>query len=148
MNLMHIFPLITFDNCKCTTLEVKLHTEQGLCTGHNRKHSHLLEMWNVQRPYIRWLCKPIATSECKGSLYGLTMQYGLWLMNWKYFFLTILFPLQDLLLSLYSCMIWMYDTTRVASKATIVFHIGREQIIKVAIQLSWYPNQHYKKLTF
>ena len=87
MDLMHAFPLTMFDHAKCTTLDVKLHTKQDLPTGHNRKDSHLAEMWNVQRPYMRCLCNPRATSGCKGSI--IWFDHAIWTMINK---LDVFFP--------------------------------------------------------
>jgi hypothetical protein len=62
VDLLPAFPLNMFEHSKCTTTEVKLHTKQDLPTGYNRKESHLAELWNVQRPYMRCLCNPRAVS--------------------------------------------------------------------------------------
>ena len=78
IDLTHAFPLTMFDHAKCTTLEVKLHTKQDLPTGYNRKESHLSEMWNVQRPYMRCLCNPRATNGCKGSI--IWFDHAVWTM--------------------------------------------------------------------
>ena len=76
VDLLPAFPLNMFEQSKCTTTEVKLHSKHDLPTGYNRKESHLAELWNVQRPYMRCLCNPRAVSGCKGLLCGSTMQSG------------------------------------------------------------------------
>jgi hypothetical protein len=137
MDLMHAFPLNMFDHSKCTTLEVKLHTKQDLPTGHNRKDSHLSEMWNVQRPYMRCLCNPRATSGCKGSI--IWFDHAIWTMVNK---LDTFFPNYPTSVARFAAfMIWMRESARVAVKAAIMFHTGREQMMKAAIQLSENPNQ-------
>lgn len=137
MDLMHAFPLTMFDHAKCTTLDVKLHTKQDLPTGHNRKDSHLSEMWNVQRPYMRCLCNPRATSGCKGSI--IWFDHAIWTMINK---LEIFFPNYPTIVARFAAfMIWMRESARVAVKAAIVFHTGRELMIKAAMQLSENPNQ-------
>ena len=137
MDLMHAFPLTMFDHAKCTTLDVKLHTKQDLPTGHNRKDSHLAEMWNVQRPYMRCLCNPRATSGCKGSI--IWFDHAIWLMINK---LDIFFPNYPTTVARFAAfMIWMRESAKVAVKAAIVFQTGREQMMKAAIQLSENPNQ-------
>ena len=137
MDLMHAFPLTMFDHSKCTTLDVKLHTKQDLPTGHNRKDSHLSEMWNVQRPYMRCLCNPRATSGCKGSI--IWFDHAIWTMVNK---LDTFFPNYPTSVARFAAfMIWMRESARVAVKAAIVFHTGREQMMKAAIQLSENPNQ-------
>ena len=141
MDLMHAFPLNMFDHSKCTTEEVKLHTKQDLPTGHNRKDSHLSEMWNVQRPYMRCLCNPRATSGCKGSI--IWFDHAVWTMINK---LEIFFPNYPTAVArLAAFMIWMHESARVAVKAAIVFQIGREQMIKAATQLSEDPSQRLLK---
>jgi hypothetical protein len=120
MDLMHAFPLNMFDHSKCTTLDVKLHTKQDLPTGHNRKDSHLSEMWNVQRPYMRCLCNPRATSGCKGSI--IWFDHAIWTMINK---LDTFFPNYPTSVARFAAfMIWMREYARVAVKAAIVFHTG------------------------
>ena len=137
MDLMHAFPLTMFDHAKCTTTEVKLHTKQDLPTGHNRKDSHLSEMWNVQRPYMRCLCNPRATSGCKGSI--IWFDHAIWTMINK---LEIFFPNYPTSVARFAAfMIWMRESARIAVKAAVVFHTGRELMIKAALQLSENPNQ-------
>lgn len=137
MDLMHAFPLNMFDHSKCTTVEVKLHTKQDLPTGHNRKESHLSEMWNVQRPYMRCLCNPRATSGCKGSI--IWFDHAVWTMINK---LEVFFPNYPTAIArLAAFMIWMHESAKVAVKAAIVFQVGREQMIKAAIQLAENPSQ-------
>ena len=137
MDLMHAFPLNMFDHSKCTTLEVKLHTKQDLPTGHNRKESHLSEMWNVQRPYMRCLCNPRATSGCKGSI--IWFDHAVWTMINK---LEVFFPNYPTAVARFAAfMIWMHESAKVAVKAAIVFQVGREQMVKAAIQLAENPNQ-------
>ena len=137
MDLTHAFPLTMFDHAKCTTLEVKLHTKQDLPTGHNRKESHLSEMWNVQRPYMRCLCNPRAINGCKGSI--IWFDHAVWTMINK---LEVFFPNYPTAVARFAAfMIWMRESARVAVKAAIVFHITREYMINAAIQLSENPNQ-------
>jgi len=137
MDLMHAFPLTMFDHAKCTTLDVKLHTKQDLPTRHNHKDSHLSEMWNVQRPYMRCLCNPRATSGCKGSI--IWFDHAIWNMINK---LQIFFPHYPTIVARFATlMIWMRESAKVALKATIVFHTGRELMIKAAMQLYENPNQ-------
>ena len=138
MELMHAFPLNMYDHSKCTTLEVRLHTKHDLPTGHNKKESHLSEMWNVRRPYMRCLCNPRATSGCKGSI--IWFDHAVWTMINK---LEVFFPNYPTAVTrLVAFMIWMHESARVAVKAAIVFQVGREQMIKAAIQLAENPSQH------
>ena len=137
MDLMHAFQLSMFDHSKCTTLEVKLHTKQDLPTGHNRKESHLSEMWNVQCPYMRCLCNPRATSGCKGSI--IWFDHAVWTMINK---LEVFFPNYPSTVARFTTfMIWMHESARVAVKVAIVFQVGREQMVKGAIQLAENPSQ-------
>ena len=137
MDLTHAFPLTMFDHAKCTTLDVKLHTKQDLPTGHNRKESHLSEMWNVQRPYMRCVCNPRATSGCKGSI--IWFDHAIWTMINK---LEVFFPNYPTAIARFAAfMIWMRESAKVAVKAAIVFHTTREYMINAAIQLSEHPNQ-------
>ena len=137
LDLMHAFPLTMFDHSKCTTLEVKLHTKQDLPTGHNRKDSHLSEMWNVQRPYMRCLCNPRAISGCKGSI--IWFDHAIWTMVNK---LEVFFPSYPTSITRFAAfMIWMRESAKMAVKAAIVFQTGREHMIRAAIQLSENPHQ-------
>ena len=89
MDLLPAFSLNMFEHSKCTTTEVKLHTKQDLPTGYNRNDSHLSELWNVQKPYMRCLCSPKVNNGCKGSI--IWFDYAIWLMVNKlemFFFLT------------------------------------------------------------
>ena len=137
IDLMHAFPLTMYDHSKCTTLEVKLHTKQDLPTGHNRKDSHLSEMWNVQRPYLRCLCNPKAISGCKGSI--IWYDHAIWTMINK---LEVFFPSYPTSIARFVAFtIWMRESAKVAVKAAIVFQTSREHMIKAAIQLSENPHQ-------
>ena len=68
VKLLPAFLLNMFEHFKCTTTEVKLYTKEDLPTNYNTKKSHLVELWNVQRPYIRCLYNPMSLSGCKGSI--------------------------------------------------------------------------------
>ena len=137
MDLLHAFPLNMYDHSKCTTLEVKLHTKQDLPTGHNRKESHLAEMWNVQRPYLRCLCNPRASSGCKGSI--IWFDHAIWVMVNK---LEIFFPAYPTSIARFAAfLVWMKESARTAVKAAIVFQTGREHMVRAAIQLSENPQQ-------
>ena len=137
IDLMHAFPLTMYDHSKCTTLEVKLHTKQDLPTGHNRKESHLSEMWNVQRPYMRCLCNPRAINGCKGSI--IWFDHAVWTMVNK---LEVFFPSYPTSIARFAAfMIWMRESAKVAVKAAIVFQTSREYMIKAATQLSENPHQ-------
>ena len=137
IDLMHAFPLTMYDHSKCTTLEVKLHTKQDLPTGHNRKESHLSEMWNVQRPYMRCLCNPRAINGCKGSI--IWFDHAVWTMINK---LEVFFPSYPTSIARFAAfMIWMRESAKVAVKAAIVFQTSREHMIRAAIQLSENPHQ-------
>ena len=137
VDILHAFPLNMFDHSKCTTLEVKLHTKHDLPTGHNRKESHLSKMWNVQRPYLRCLCNPRATSGCKGSI--IWFDHAIWTMINK---LEVFFPNYPTTVArLATFMIWMHEYAKTAVKAAIVFQVGREQMIKAATQLADNPGQ-------
>ena len=137
MDLMHAFPLTMFDHSKCTTLEVKLHTKQDLPTGHNRKESHLSEMWNVQRPYMRCLCNPRAVNGCKGSI--IWFDHAVWTMINK---LEVFFSSYPTSIARFAAfMIWMRESTKMAVRAAIVFQTSREYMIRAATQLSKNPHQ-------
>ena len=137
MDLLHAFPLAMYDHSKCTTLEVKLHTKQDLPTGHNRKESHLAEMWNVQRPYLRCLCNPRASSGCKGSI--IWFDHAIWTMVNR---LDVFFPSYPTSIARFAAfLVWMRESARNAVKAAIVFQTGREHMIRAAIQLSENPQQ-------
>ena len=137
IDLMHAFPLTMYDHSKCTTLEVKLHTKQDLPTGHNRKESHLSEMWNVQRPYMRCLCNPRAINGCKGSI--IWFDHAVWTMINK---LEVFFPSYPTSIARFAAfMIWMRESAKVAVRAAIVFQTSREHMIRAAIQLSENPHQ-------
>ena len=138
IDLIHAFPLTMYDHSKCTTLEVKLHTKQDLPTGHNRKESHLSEMWNVQRPYMRCLCNPRAINGCKGSI--IWFDHAVWTMINK---LEVFFPSYPTSIARFAAfMIWMRESGKVAVRAAIVFQTSREHMIRAAIQLSENPHQH------
>ena len=137
IDLLHAFPLNMYDHSKCTTLEVKLHTKQDLPTGHNRKESHLAEMWNVQRPYLRCLCNPRAINGCKGSI--IWFDHAIWTMVNK---LEIFFPSYPTSIARFAAfLVWMRESARTAIKAAIVFQTGREHMVRAAIQLSENPQQ-------
>ena len=137
MDLLHAFPLAMYDHSKCTTLEVKLHTKQDLPTGHNRKDSHMAEMWNVQRPYLRCLCNPRASSGCKGSI--IWFDHAIWTMVNK---LEVFFHSYPTSIARFAAfLVWMRESARTAVKAAIVFQTGREHMIRAAIQLSENPQQ-------
>lgn len=137
MDLTHAIPLTVFDHAKCSTLEVKLHTKQDLPTRHNRKESHISEMWNVQRSYMRCLCNPRATSGCKGSI--IRFDYAVWIMvnKLKIFFLNY----HNVIAKFVTFMIWIIESAKVEVKVTIIFHTTREHMINIAIQLSKNSNQ-------
>lgn len=137
MDLLHAFPLAMYDHSKCTTLEVKLHTKHDLSTGHNRKDSHMAEMWNVQRPYLRCLCNPRASSGCKGSI--IWFDHAIWTMVNK---LDVFFPSYPTSIARFAAfLVWMKESARTTVKAAIVFQTGREHMIRAAIQLSENPQQ-------
>ena len=137
IDLMHAFPLTMYDHSKCTTLEVKLHTKQDLPTGHNRKESHLSEMWNVQRPYMRCLCNPRDINGCKGSI--IWFDHAVWTMINK---LEVFFPSYPTSIARFAAfMIWMRESAKIAVRAAIVFQTSREIMIRAAIQLSENPHQ-------
>lgn len=137
IDLLPAFSLNMFEHSKCTTTEVKLHTKQDLPTGYNRKDSHLSELWNVQRPYMRCLCSPKANSGCKGSI--IWFDHAIWLMVNK---LDMFFANQPTNTTrLAAFMLWLSGAARVAVKAAVVFQLGREQMIRAAIQLAENPNQ-------
>ena len=137
VDLLPAFSLNMFEHSKCTTTEVKLHTKQDLPTGYNRKESHLSELWNVQRPYMRCLCSPKANNGCKGSI--VWFDHAIWLMVNK---LDMFFPNQPTNTTrLAAFMLWLSGAARIAVKAAVVFQIGREQMIRAATQLAENPNQ-------
>ena len=136
MDLLLVFSLNMFEH-SCTTTEVKLHTKQDLPTGYNIKDSHLSELWNVQRPYMRCLCSPKANNGCKGSI--IWSVHAIWMMVNK---LEMFFPNQPTNTTrLASFMLWLSDATRIAVKAAVVFQIGKEYMIRAAAQLAENPNQ-------
>jgi hypothetical protein len=137
MDLLPAFSLNMFEHSKCTTVEVKLHTKQDLPTGYNRKNSHLSELWNVQRPYMRCLFSPKANNGCKGSI--IWFDHAIWLMVNK---LDMFFSNQPTNTTrLAASMLWLSTAARTAVKAAVVFQLGREQMIRAAIQLADNPNQ-------
>jgi hypothetical protein len=132
VDLLPAFPLNMFEHSKCTTTEVKLHTKQDLPTGYNRKESHLAELWNVQRPYMRCLCNPRAVSGCKGSI--VWFDHAIWLMVNK---LDMFFPNQPTNNTRFAAfMLWLSSAAKIAVKASIVFHTGREYMVTAAVQLA------------
>jgi hypothetical protein len=137
VDLIPAFSLNMFEHSKCTTTEVKLHTKQDLPTGYNRKESHLAEFWNVQRPYMRCLYNPRATSGCRGSI--IWFDHAIWAMINK---LEMFFPNQPNSTTRFAAfMLWLSSAAKIAVKAAIVFCIGREHMIEAAIQLSENPSQ-------
>jgi hypothetical protein len=132
VDLLPAFSLNMFEHSKCTTTEVKLHTKQDLPTGYNRKESHLAELWNVQRPYMRCLCNPRAVSGCKGSI--IWFDHAVWTMVNK---LDMFFPNQPTNNTRFAAfMLWLSSAAKIAVKAAIVFHIGREYMVMAATQLA------------
>ena len=137
LDLLPAFSLNMFEHSKCTTTEVKLHTKQDLPTGYNRKDSHLSELWNVQRPYMRCLCSPKASNGCKGSI--IWFDHAIWLMVNK---LDMFFSNQPTNTTrLAAFMLWLSGAARMAVKAAVVFQMGREQMIRAAVQLAENPHQ-------
>ena len=137
VDLIPAFSLNMFEHSKCTTNEVKLHTKQDLPTGYNRKESHLAELWNVQRPYMRCLCNPRAIAGCKGSI--IWFDHAIWAMINK---LEMFFPNQPNSNTRFAAfMLWLSSAAKIAVKAAIVFNIGREHMIEAATQLSENPTQ-------
>ena len=137
VDLLPAFSLNMFEHSKCTTNEVKLHTKQDLPTGYNRKESHLAELWNVQRPYMRCLCNPRAISGCKGSI--IWFDHAIWTMINK---LDMFFPNQPNNNTRFAAfMLWLSSAAKIAVKAAIVFNIGREHMVTAATQLSENPTQ-------
>ena len=132
VELLPAFSLNMFEHSKCTTTEVKLHTKQDLPTGYNRKESHLAELWNVQRPYMRCLCNPRAISGCKGSI--VWFDHAIWTMVNK---LEMFFPNQPTNNTRFAAfMLWLSSAAKIAVKAAVVFHVGREHMVEAAIQLA------------
>lgn len=137
VDLLPAFSLNMFEHSKCTTTEVKLHTKQDLPTGYNRKESHLAELWNVQRPYMRCLCNPRAISGCKGSI--VWFDHAIWTMVNK---LDMFFPNQPTNNTRFAAfMLWLSSAAKIAVKAAVVFHIGREHMVTAATQLAENSNQ-------
>ena len=137
VDLIPAFALNMFEHSKCTTNEVKLHTKQDLPTGYNRKESHLAELWNVQRPYMRCLCNPRAITGCKGSI--IWFDHAIWAMINK---LEMFFPGQPNNNTRFAAfMLWLSSAAKIAVKAAIVFNIGREHMVTAATQLSENPTQ-------
>ena len=137
VDLIPAFSLNMFEHSKCTTTEVKLHTKQDLPTGYNRKESHLAELWNVQRPYMRCLCNPRAITGCKGSI--IWFDHAIWAMINK---LEMFFPNQPNNNTRFAAfMLWLSSAAKIAVKAAIVFNIGRENMVIAATQLSENPTQ-------
>jgi hypothetical protein len=137
VDLLPAFPLNMFEHSKCTTTEVKLHTKHDLPTGYNRKESHLAELWNVQRPYMRCLCNPRAVTGCKGSI--VWFDHAIWLMVNK---LDMLFhnqPTNNIRFATF--MLWLSSAAKIAVKTSIVFHTGREYMVTAAVQLAENSNQ-------
>lgn len=98
-------------------------------------------MSNVQRPYMRCVYNPWATSGCKGSI--IWFDHAIWTMVNK---LKIFFPNYPTSVARFGVfIIWMYESAKIAVKAAIVFYTGREYIIKAPIQLSQNPNQRLLK---
>lgn len=137
VDLLPAFSLNMFEHSKCTTTEVKLHTKQDLPTGYNRKESHLAELWNVQRPYMRCLCNPRALTGCKGSI--IWFDHAIWAMVNK---LEMFFPNQPTNNTrLAAFMLWLSSAAKIAVKAAVVFHVGREYMVEAATQLAEKSNQ-------
>ena len=96
--------------------------------------SHLVELWNVKRPYMRSLCNPRATSDCKGSI--IWFNHAIWAMVNK---VETFFPNQsNNNIRFAAFMLWLSNSTNIAMKTAIV-NIGREHMIEAAIQLSENP---------
>ena len=132
VELLPAFSLNMFEHSKCTTNEVKLHTKQDLPTGYNRKDSHLAELWNVQRPYMRCLCNPRAISGCKGSI--VWFDHAIWTMINK---LDMFFPnLPTNTTRFAAFMLWLSSAAKIAVKTALVFHTIREHMVTAAIQLA------------
>ena len=132
VDLLPAFSLNMFEHSKCTTNEVKLHTKQDLPTGYNRKDSHLAELWNVQRPYMRCLCNPRAVSGCKGSI--VWFDHAIWTMINK---LEMFFPNQPTNNTRFAAfMLWLSSAAKIAVKAALVFHTTREHMVTAATQLA------------
>ena len=86
---------------------------------------------------MRCLCNPQATTGCKGSI--IWFDHAAWTMINK---LEVFFPNYPTAVArLAAFMIWMHESARIAVKAAIVFQVGREQMIKAAIQLAENPSQ-------
>ena len=137
VDLLPAFSLNMFEHSKCTTTEVKLHAKQDLPTGYNRKESHLSELWNVQRPYMRCLCSPKANNGCKGSI--IWFDHAIWLIINK---LEMFFKNQHTNTTrLAAFMLWLSGVARIVVKAAIIFQFGREQMICAAVQIAENPGQ-------
>jgi hypothetical protein len=66
--LDNAFQLYFYDHSKCAVEDVKVHVKFEILTANDRKHTHVHEMWNGHRPYMRCTCHADAMVGCHGSV--------------------------------------------------------------------------------
>ena len=91
----------------------------------------------MQRPHLRCLCNPRASSGCKGSI--IWFDHAIWTMVNKLDVFFLSYPTSIARFAAF--LVWMKESARTAVKAAIVFQTGREHMIRAAIQLSENPQQ-------
>lgn len=76
-DLLLAFSLNMFEHSRCWKY-IYIYTNQDLHTQYNRTKFHMVELWNVQRPYIRCLCNHRVVNGCKG--YIISFDHVIWIM--------------------------------------------------------------------
>ena len=91
-----------------------------------------MELWNVQRPYMRCLCNLGTMSGCKGSI--VWFDNVIWLMVNKLDMFLLNQPTNNTRFAAF--MLWLSSVAKIPVKATIVFHTGRDYMVAAATQLA------------
>lgn len=133
----HAFPLYLFDHSKCTVPDVKLHVKFEIPTANDRKHTHVHEMWNVHRPYMRCTCSADAVVGCHGSV--IWWDHAIWYMvnNLEKFFPNDRFP--SLFGKFIAFLTWMYKAGKMGARAQLCFMHSRNWMMEGALEMAANP---------
>ena len=105
-----------FKHSKCTTTEVKLHMKYDMHTGYNRNESHMSELYNIHKFYMRCLYSTTTNNGCKGSI--VWFDYIIRMMVTKLEMFISNQPTNTTRLATF--MLWLSEATHIVVKATIM----------------------------
>jgi hypothetical protein len=131
------FPLALYDNHKCTTTSVRVHTKQDVLTCAPRNPQHTSKLWNCRRPYLRCTCSQNAKSGCKGNMIWFDQAAWFMMNNLDRFFDSRYLSIA----AKYGAFLtWISQASMTAVKAQITFIAYRRLMEVAVVELAANPN--------